>query len=196
MVNVSEMWWFDPWWFYLHFHVLWVLWFGCAPVWHTLGGCLSVCSILRCMDTLYVFVQQVLHMERLGTHGTLEGPTVSCQVTLELHLGGETILTEQAPIKMKNFLNIQSISYTVKHSYSTQAYNELTLIVKWFSFPLDFKYIEKLMNITNNIYNEAKLSHPWHLVICVFYCTCKLLWYIMPHVGINVNIRFPHLWKN
>lgn len=72
-------------------------------------------------------------MERLGTHGTLEGPTVSCQVTLELHLRGETILTEQAPIKMKNFLNIQSIisiSYTVKHSYSTQAYNELTLIVK------------------------------------------------------------------
>lgn len=46
------------------------------------------------MDTLYVLVQQVLYMERLGTHGTLEGSTVCCQVTLEFHLRGETVLTE------------------------------------------------------------------------------------------------------
>lgn len=49
-----------------------------------------------------MFIQQVLHVEGLGTHGTLEWPTVCGQVTLKLHLRRETVLTKQAPVVMKS----------------------------------------------------------------------------------------------
>lgn len=52
------------------------------------------------------------------------------------------------------------IQYTVKHVYSEHTYNELMLIVKWFSFILGFKHIVKLTYIMNYIHNKA--NSPVH----------------------------------
>lgn len=61
---------------------------------------------------------------------------------------------------MKNVL----LWRTVKHAYSEHAYNELTLIVKWFSFPVGLKHIVKLMDIMNYVYNKAKSTVPGTLL--------------------------------
>lgn len=50
--------------------------------------------------------------------------------------------------------------YTVKQSYSKHTYNELILIVKWFSSPVDFKHIVKITDITNYVYNEEESPVP------------------------------------
>lgn len=49
---------------------------------------------------------------------------------------------------------------TVKHSYNEQAYNELMLTAKWFSFPVTLLHVVYLTDITNYVYNEAKLPVP------------------------------------
>lgn len=49
---------------------------------------------------------------------------------------------------------------TVKHAYSKHTHNELILIVKWFSSPVDFKHIVKITDITNYVYNEEKSPVP------------------------------------
>lgn len=41
--------------------------------------------------------------------------------------------------------------YWLKH-----AYNELMLIVQWFSFSMGFKHIVRFMDITNYVYDYAK----------------------------------------
>lgn len=48
---------------------------------------------------------------------------------------------------------------TVKPFYNEHAYYKLTLVVKWFSFPVGFKHIVKLRDIMNysvlNKYSES-----------------------------------------
>lgn len=114
------------------------------------------------------------HSVRVCPAGTLRGKTQNTWNTwrVDCVLSGDT----GAPSQRRNYpyrtstyqnekhLNILSISYRVKHTYSAHTYNELTLIVKWFSFPLGFKHIVKLTDITNYIYNEAKLSVPGTLL--------------------------------
>lgn len=78
----------------------------------------------------------------------------------------------------------QSIRYSrhaySEHTYSKHAYIELTLIVKWFSFPVAFKHLW-----TYRIYNEwslkpSKITHPCHFVISMFYCIVSVTtyWYM------------------
>lgn len=55
------------------------------------------------------------------------------------------------------YCKIRVTYITVEHAYSEHAYNELSLIVKRFSFPVDCEHIVKLTDITNYIYNEVNL---------------------------------------
>jgi hypothetical protein len=49
---------------------------------------------------LHMLIQEVLNVEGLLTHGALEGLAVGGQVTLQFHLTGKTLRTEQAPIRL------------------------------------------------------------------------------------------------
>lgn len=60
----------------------------------------------------------------------------------------------------ENNQNHSEIDITVKHAYNVHTYNELMLTVKLFSFPVSFKHIVKLTDITNYIYNKAKFPVP------------------------------------
>lgn len=65
---------------------------------------------------------------------------------------------------------------TVKHVYSEHPYNELMILVKWFSFPAGFKHIVRLSYITNSIVMK-QITRPSHFLISVFYCTLTNLRY-------------------
>lgn len=54
--------------------------------------------------------------------------------------------------------------YTLKHGYSTHAYNELTLTVKWFSFPVNQLHVVNLTDLTNYAYSKGKSPFPGNLV--------------------------------
>lgn len=49
----------------------------------------------------------------------------------------------------ENNQNHSEIDITVKHAYNVHTYNELMLTVKLFSFPVSFKHIVKVTDITN-----------------------------------------------
>lgn len=63
-------------------------------------------------------------------------------------------------ISLKIILITQNFGNTVKHAYSQHAYNELMPLLKWFLFPVGFKHIEKLTDLTNYIYDDAKSPVP------------------------------------
>lgn len=66
---------------------------------------------------------------------------------------------------------------TVKHAKSECIYKELTLVMKLFSFPVSFKHIVKLMDITNYmyIYNKAKSPVPGTLLKACFTVTVNFI---------------------
>lgn len=66
---------------------------------------------------------------------------------------------------------------TVKHAKSECIYKELTLVMKLFSFPVSFKHIVKLRDITNYmyIYNKAKSPVPGTLLKACFTVTVNFI---------------------
>lgn len=84
--------------------------------------------------------------------------------------------------------------YTVKHAYSEYTYDELTLLVKWFSFLIGFKLIVNLMVI--RITFIAKQNCPSLSLRCKRVYKSLLTWFIMLKLSeiywkittINVNI--------
>lgn len=79
---------------------------------------------------------------------------------------------------------------TVEHACSKHAYNELKLIVKWFSFPLTVNIYWTLNRfITNYAYKEAKLSVPgthYKLVLlyevaCLYSLYLFIVYYMHQH---------------
>lgn len=67
---------------------------------------------------------------------------------------------------------------TVKQSYSEHAYNEFTLIVKRFSFPVVLKqHIMKSLDIMNEFDSESKSLPlpPKHFTISKFYCDTDVI---------------------
>ena len=52
------------------------------------------------MFGLHVLVQEVLDVERLLAHGAAERLAVGGQVTLQFHLTGEALRTEQAAVRL------------------------------------------------------------------------------------------------
>lgn len=95
--------------------------------------------------------------------------------------------------------------YTVKHAYSEYTYDELTLLVKWFSFLMGFKLIVKLMVIRTFI---NTLTTKWQgRAILLRYKRNSLTRFIMLKLSeiywkfttINVNIAtfvfyFTRVW--
>lgn len=84
--------------------------------------------------------------------------------------------------------------YTVKHAYSEYTYDELTLLVKWFSFLIGFKLIVNLMVI--RITFIAKQNSPSLSLHYKHVYKSLLTWFIMLKLSeiywkittINVNI--------
>lgn len=60
---------------------------------------------------------------------------------------------------------VRYMCITVKHVYREQAYNELMLTAKWFSFPwLSYYLVVNLTDITKYAYNEPKSPVPGTLL--------------------------------
>lgn len=84
--------------------------------------------------------------------------------------------------------------YTVKHAYSEYTHDELTVLVKWFSFLMGFKLIVKLMVI--RITFIAKQNSPSLSLHYIHVYKSLLTWFIMLKLSeiywkittINVNI--------
>lgn len=65
-------------------------------------------------------------------------------------------------------MKVKTEHNTVKHRYSENAYNELKLTAKRFSFPVSLLHVVIWMDVTNYAYNEVKMPILDTLLLACF----------------------------